>query len=326
LALIQDKYDLEQLRMMAKVSHLYHERGMVQAEISQTLGLSQTRVSRLLSAAAEANIIRTVVVPPIGLNTEIEDQIEKKFGMLEVHVVDTVGGTDGESAETLGRTLGNIFTILPLKDKVIGLTSWSRSMRKFIGSLNRFPHAKAEAVVELVGGVGEPALQHEANSATARLATVIDAEAKFLRVPGVVSSIEMKDAILQSDPHARVTLEAMDNMDIALVGIGNCAFRSGRVSEGNFFSQEQFDLAKSKGAVGEVNLRFIDKDGKPIKSELDDLVIGISLEQLSKVERRIAVSSGADKHEITLAAMRGGWINVLITDEETAEYLLSQSA
>ena len=73
-------------------------------------------------------------------------------------------------------------------------------------------------------------------------------------------------------------------------------------------------------------MRFIDKDGKPIKSELDDLVIGISLEQLSKVERRIAVSSGADKHEITLAAMRGGWINVLITDEETAEYLLSQSA
>ena len=321
-----EKYDLDQLRMMTKVSHLYHNRGMVQSEISQTLGLSQARVSRLLSAAAEANIIRTVVVPPVGLNSDIEDMIEKKFGLLEVHVVDTVGGTDSERAETLGRAIGNIFSILPLKDKVIGLTSWSRSMRKFVEGLNRFPHAKAASVVELVGGVGEPTLQHEANNATARLASVIDAEPLFLRVPGVVPSIEMKEAILQSDPHARVTLEAMNNIDIALVGIGNCAFRSGRVSEGNFFSQEQFDLAKSKGAVGEVNLRFIDKDGKPVESEMDDLVIGIRLDQLAKADRRIAVAGGVDKHEVTLAAIRGGWINVLVTDEETAEWLLAQDA
>lgn len=321
----QDKYDLDQLRMMTKVSHLYHNRGMVQSDISKTLGLSQARVSRLLSAAAEASIIRTVVVPPIGLNIDIEDQLEKKFGLLEVHVVDTVGGTDGERAETLGRALGNIFTILPLKDKVIGLTSWSRSMRKFVDSLNRFPHAKAQSVVELVGGVGEPTLQHEANSATARLAAVIDAEPLFLRVPGVVPSIETKESLLKSDSHARVALEAMNNLDIALVGLGNCAFRSGRVADGNFFSQKQFDLAKSKGAVGEVNLRFIDKNGKPIKSELDDLVIGISLDQLSKAERRIAVAGGPDKHEVTLAAIRGGWVNVLITDEETAEFLISQS-
>ena len=320
-----DKYDLDQLRMMTKVSHLYHERGMVQSEISRTLGLSQARVSRLLTAAEEANIIRTVVVAPAGLNSDIEDQIEKKFGLLEVHVVDTVDGTDSENAEALGRVLGNIFTILPLKDKVVGLQAWSRSMRKFVDSLGRFPHAKAKSVVELVGGVGEPALQHEANSTTARLASIVDAEALFLRVPGVVPSLEMRNAILKNDSHARVSMEAMDRLDIALIGVGTCAFRSSRVAFGNFFTQEQFDLAKSKGAVGEINLRFVDAYGKPIESELDDLVIGITLEQLSKVDRRIAVSSGEDKHEITLAAIRGGYINVLITDEKTAEYLLKQN-
>lgn len=322
----QDKYNLSQLRMMTKVSHLYHERGMVQSEISRTLGLSQARVSRLLTSAAEANIIRTVVVAPDGLNSYLEDQIEKKYGLLEVHVVDTVDGTDTENAEALGMVLGNIFTILPLKGKVVGLQAWSRSMRKFVDSLGSFPHAKAKAVVELVGGVGEPGLQHEANSTTARLASIVDAEALFLRVPGVVTSLEMRDAILENDPHARSSLEAMDNLDIALVGVGTCSFRSGRISLGNFFTQDQFDLAESKGAVGEINLRFIDANGKPIESELNDLVIGITLEQLSKVERRIAVASGADKHEVTLAAIKGGWINVLITDEETAEYLISQGA
>jgi len=84
-------------------------------------------------------------------------------------------------------------------------------------------------------------------------------------------------------------------------------------------------MAKRKGAVGEVNLRFIDANGKPIDSELNDLVIGITLEQLSKAERRIGVSAGIEKHEPTLAAIRGGWINVLVTDEETAEFLLDSS-
>ncbi len=319
-----EQYDLDQLRMMTKVSHLYHNRGMVQSEIAQTLGLSQARVSRLLSAAEEANIVRTVVVPPIGLNSEVEEALEQKFGLLQVHVVDTVGGTDSERAETLGRALANVFELLPLKDKVIGLTSWSRSMRRFVAALNRFPHAKADSVVEMVGGVGEPALQHEATTATERLASFIDATPMFLRVPGVVPSVEVKDAILQSDSHARATLEALNRIDIALVGIGNCAFRSGRVAEGNFFTQEQFDLAIKKGAVGEVNLRFIDANGKPVDSELDDLVVGITLDQLSKAERRIGVCGGAEKHEPTLAAIRGGWINVLVTDEETAEFLLAQ--
>ncbi len=317
-------HNIDQLRMMTKVAHLYHNRGMVQSEISATLGISQARVSRLLSAAVEAQIVRTVVVPPIGLNSTLEEALEEKFGLLEVHVVDAVGETDGERSETLGRALANIFELLPLKDKTIGFTSWSRSMRKFVDSLARFPHAKAKAVVELVGGIGEPGLQHEATTATERLAGLIDAQPMFLRVPGVVATTDVKRAILDSDGHARATLAAMDELDIALVGIGNLSFRSERVAEGNFFTQSQFDMVKGKGAVGEVDLRFVDENGKPVASKLDDLVIGVTLEQLKKAERRIGVAGGESKHLPALAAIRGGWVNVLVTDVETAEFLLAQ--
>jgi DNA-binding transcriptional regulator LsrR (DeoR family) len=320
-----EAHNIEQLRMMTKVSHLYHNRGLVQSEIAQLLGLSQARVSRLLTAAEEANIIRTVVVPPMGLNSELEEAIEKKYGLLQVHVVDATGETDSQRADTLARALATVFELLPLNDKVIGFTSWSRSMRRFVDALNKFPHAKAKSVVELVGGIGEPGLQHEATTATERLANLIDAQPMFLRVPGVVATTDIKRAILEGDSHARATLAAMDELDIALVGIGNLAFRSERVSGGNFFSQSQFDMIKGKGAVGEVDLRFIDAKGKPIASKLDELVVGVNLEQLKRAERRIGVSGGADKHEVTLAALRGGWVNVLVTDLETAEFLLAQA-
>ena len=318
---LEDK-NLDHLRMMTKVSHLYHTRGMVQTEIARKLGISQARVSRLLSAAEDAKIVRTIVVPPVGLNTEIEERVERTFGMIEVHVIDASGESDTERTETLGHALATVFQVVPLGDKVIGFTSWSRSMRHFVEALSDFPHSRARSVVEMLGGVGQPGIQHQAASATERLATHTGAQSLFLRVPGVVRTPEVREAILGSDLHARWALETLDELDIALVGIGNATIVPPLVGGENFFTQEQFDYARSLGAVGEINLRFMDANGIPIRSVLDSLVIGVKLEQLRRAERRIGVSGGASKHEALLAAVRGGWINVLITDQESAEYLL----
>jgi len=74
--------------------------------------------------------------------------------------------------------------------------------------------------------------------------------------------------------------------------------------------------------VGQVNLRFIDKDGKPVATKLDDRIIGITLKQLKQAETRIGVAGGASKYQAIRAALRGGWINTLATDVDTAKWLL----
>ena len=83
----EDQYEnVESLRMMTKVSHLYHSKSMVQTDIAKKLGLSQARVSRLLSSAEERGIVRRIVVPPAGLFSELERQIEEKFGICGAEV------------------------------------------------------------------------------------------------------------------------------------------------------------------------------------------------------------------------------------------------
>lgn len=318
----QDRNDPDGLRMMTKVSHLYHNRGLVQTEIARALGLSQARVSRLLSAAEEAGIVRTIVVPPPGLNADLEQRLEHAFGLLEAHVVDAVNESERERTVTLGRALAPIFQVAPIDGRVIGFTSWSRSLRNFVANLEPFPRAKARSIVEMLGGVGQPAIQHEATVATERLAQLTDAEALFLRVPGVVPTSDLRAAIIENDPHARRALTSLDELDVALVGIGNATIVPPLVGGDNFFTQEQFDHVRALGAVGEINLRFMDADGNPVRSELDDLVIGVDLAQIRRAQRRIGISGGQSKHAAVLAAVRGGWINVLITDEETARFLL----
>jgi DNA-binding transcriptional regulator LsrR (DeoR family) len=122
-----------------------------------------------------------------------------------------------------------------------------------------------------------------------------------------------------------LALETLNEVDIALVGIG-AATPSSHLTQGvNFFSDEQFARARELGAVGEINLRFLDKDGNPVRSELDDVIIGVELEQLRRAERRIGVSVGSRKHPAVLAALRGGWVNVLVTDIDTATFLLEKA-
>ncbi|MGO8077463.1 sugar-binding domain-containing protein, partial [Rhizobium leguminosarum] len=60
--------------------------------------------------------------------------------------------------------------------------------------------------------------------------------------------------------------------------------------------------------------RFIDGKGRPVAGPLDDHTIGISLDMLKKIGLRIAVAGVFDKVPAILAALRGGYVNVLITD------------
>lgn len=314
--------NIESLRMMTKVSHLYHSKGLVQTDIAKKLNLSQARVSRLLSAAEDNGIVRRIVFPPAGLFSDVERQLEEKFGLQQVHVVDAVGENEEELTESLGMALASVFHLMPIENRAIGFTSWSRSLRSFVYSLAPFPRVSANKIVELLGGVGQPALQHLATTATESLAKLTNSEPVFLRVPGVVSSPIMKQALLEGDIHARQAISEFAELDIALVGVGS-AESSPHISEqSNFFTADQFKQARKAGAVGEINLRFINEDGEPVITELDELVIGISLEQLRKVDLKIGVSGGTSKRQATLAVARGKWVDVLVTDTETAKFLL----
>ena len=90
-----------QLRLITKVARMYHERGVRQVDIADTLHISQARVSRLLKRAAELGIVRTVVAVAPGVHTEIEEALEERYGLSEALVVD-VEGTDNEIIAGLG--------------------------------------------------------------------------------------------------------------------------------------------------------------------------------------------------------------------------------
>ena len=321
-----ERNDLQQLRMMTKVAWLYHHGHLRQREIADRLAISQSRVSRLLDMAMAAGVVRTTVVAPDGLHAEVEEALEKRYGLLEAHVFDVAAGVEEDEQDlvgSLGLSVAHWLQAHPFDAEVIGFTSWSRSLRATVAALPRL-RSNVRFVVELLGDVGRTTLQHEAAQATRDLAKLTGAEPRFLRTPGVVLNPELRATLLAHDSDARESLELLDHMQLALVGIGTCEVDPPLAAGENFFTDEQFNRARQLGAVGQVNLRFIAADGSPVVSELDDLVVGVTLDQLRRADRVLAVAGGIKKYAAIRASLLGGWVNALVTDLATAERLAAE--
>src|SRR5262249_52948885 len=95
-------------------------------------------------------------------------------------------------------------------------------------------------------------------------------------------------------------------------------------TSGNVFSPDERAELSRLGAIGDICFRYYDAEGAPVKSPLMQRVIGIEPASLRKAHRVVGVAGGRRKLRAILAALRGGWINVLITDQRTAASLLGE--
>lgn len=127
-----------------------------------------------------------------------------------------------------------------------------------------------------------------------------------------------------SDQYVREAMEALGDLTLALVGIGALEPSTLLQSSGNIFSEKELKALGRKGAVGDICLRFFDADGLPVVSALDDRVIGMDLEQLRKPRRAVGLAGGPRKYAAIQGALRGRFVNVLITDRFTAERLAAE--
>ena len=169
--------DPEQQRLVTKVALLYHHSGLKQTEISKRVGISQPQVSRLLEQAQAMRIVRTTVVVPEGLHAQLESELESKYQLEDVHVAEVADPEDEASLlRDLGSALANQLPSLLTGARTVGFTSWSRTLRAAIDDLLPVADSGVERVVEMLGDVGEPVLQHEAAQATASLASMLGAE------------------------------------------------------------------------------------------------------------------------------------------------------
>ncbi|MBY5750557.1 MarR family transcriptional regulator [Rhizobium leguminosarum bv. viciae] len=313
---------LNELRLISRVAQMYHMEGRRQAEIAQHLRLSQATVSRMLKRAEAEDIVRTSVIPPAGTYSELEGALREKYDLPEAIVVECTEDRDGAIMARIGEAAAHLLEVTLAPGEIIGVSSWSQTIFKMVENIHPQKSAQAKYVVQTLGGMGDPSVQTHATQLTTRLARLTGAEPKLLPVQGVTSSREAK-LLMQADPFVRETMDLFGSITLAIVGIGAVEPSELLARSGNIFSSRELSDLAEAGAVGDISLRFFDKNGKPVKTPLDDRVIGLPLEDLERVDRVIALAGGSKKTDAIAGALRVRVIDMLVTDKFTAQRLIS---
>jgi DNA-binding transcriptional regulator LsrR (DeoR family) len=190
-----------------------------------------------------------------------------------------------------------------------------------VDQLHPTNRAEGGLVVQMLGGSGPPELQSQATRLVDQLSRLIGATPMFLPVPGVAGSTKTRD-ILMNEAYVKETFDTFPTLDVAIVGIGALKPSALLESSGNSFTVSELETLRSEGAVGDVCLRYFDEEGQLIRSDLLNRVIGIDLPVLKRVNKIIGIAGGPSKFRAIKAAVTGKLINVLITDQKTAQKLV----
>lgn len=308
---------IDEQRLIARISRMYYEWDMRQSQIAKQLGLSQATISRLLKRSKKEGIVRISINIPQGIYTELEETLVKKYSLQDAIVVDCLEDNETMIQRELGAAAAYYLESIISPHEVIGISSWSATLLSLVDALPPLKRRHDVKVVQILGGVGNPSVEAHATRLTSRMAELVKGEAVYLPVSGVLASEAARD-ILMADEVAQQAIRLFDKVTIALVGIGAINPSPLLAQSGNIFSPEEYSLLRKVNAVGDILERFFDQNGKLVETGLEKRVISMSLEQLSKVNRAIGVAGGSRKFDALLGALRGHWINILITDHYNA--------
>ena len=312
---------INEIRLMVKIAEMYHEQDLRQKEIADLLGMHQTTVSRFLRRAREEKIARMTIAMPPGIFASLEKEIEGRFGLKQVVVVDTQRDEE-QTIRELGTAAAFLVETTVRPGAVIGISSWSRSLFAMVEAMHSTNCGRGGKVVQMMGGVGTSDTYQYATQLVLKFANLIGAEPILLQAPGIVGS-EQTQRVLCRDVTIRQTLDLYWQISFAIVGIGSMEPTPLLARSRNAFSLKDRREIQRRGAVGDICLRFYDRNGQLVKSGQNRRVIGITLDTLLQVGQVVGVASGLIKVPAILGALRSHRLHVLITDRVTAEKILA---
>lgn len=314
--------DEQREHLMVRTAKLYYELERTQSEIATELGLTRWQVKRLLTEARELGVVRIEITPRTRRRTNLEVMLQQAYGLHDAIVVPTGESPDNALLiESVAQAAANYLVGLNPKPELLGV-SWGRTMSAVARRLpaNWSPGLH---VVLLNGAVNLRFAASQTSAVAEEIAKSANGTATLLPVPAIVGKSSTRKA-LEEDPIVERVLDLAEQAEVVCFSMGPITNESVLFASGYL---EESDLARLKaaGAVGDILGRFVDAQGMIVDAILDDRTVGLRIDRLRTKQRSIGVVGGADKTHIALAALKGGYLSVIITDETIARFALEKS-
>lgn len=295
---------------------LYYEDGRTQGEVADIMGISRATVNTYLADARSRGIVNISLEPARLSSLHLAQELKRHFGLGDCLVVPSDDGARS-LIDRLGAAGGQALSRIVKSGDTIAV-AWGRTVLAI--AEQTVSNVQDVTVVQATGGT-RANFAYTPELCAAAMATAINGRLVNITAPALVKSRETYSIIMQ-EPLIADQFQVLQAANKIIFGISSLRPNS-TIHTSGFFESVSIQEYLSKSAVGVVAGRFLDGQGMPVNGPLDERTIGIDLDTLKAIDVRIAVAGGYDKVPAILAALRGGYVTVLITDAATGAAILS---
>lgn len=306
-----NKLDYEHF-LMVKTAWYYYIENYTQQAIAQLLGVSRGKIIALLARARQTGLIQFNLRQDSAQRMALERAVISRFRLKDAFIV-PAASTLADCRESAAQAAA-MYILHRAEPGAYINVGYGVTTSRVIHHLA----AAAEEPLNLVSLTGGANYYLPTSHPT----SAFNAKLYLTPAPLVLSTKALRDALFQ-EPAVREIQRMRPLSAMSVVGVGNMADDATSIKNG-ILTKQDFTLLKMQGAVGDILSHFLDKNGAPVAPWLEQRLVSASLETLRSLENVICVAADPAKAEAILAALRGGYLDVLITDEDTAAALLEK--
>lgn len=307
----------EHRQLLIDASVMYYLEGKNQSEIAKRLFVSRPKVSRLLKKAREEKIVEITINYDGHTFDKLRNQFRHEFKIEDILIAKTLS-TEEETIEEVGRVAARKLELALKNDMILGI-SWGRNVRMTAANLTS-QQLTGIKLVELFGAISYNQDPGDMLSIGRLLSDKVNGQLYPLPSPIFIREESARQAVVNT-PIVRHSLQMIKNCDLIISGIGEASPLSNVTLWKNYVSDSVKRDILAEDGVGFICAHFFDSQGRFLDLPINKGVIGIDIGTLKR-KKTMVVAGGVQKAKAILGALRGGYIDILVTDEMTINKVL----
>lgn len=307
-------------RLLVRIAEMYYQEDKNQSQISKELNIHRSTISRLLKRSRNEGIVTISINYDKAGTYDLEKQLQEKYDLKKAIIVPAAPDLNRtQKDKLLANGVGEYLTEILVDDMIIGF-SWGETMAAIPEGLDSYSVKNITCIPMIGGPSGRLISDYHVNTISYEASKKLNGRALLIDSPAFPETIALKKALMENEFNQEL-IDYWRKLDIAILGIGSPNLKASE-SWKQFYGEDVLAYLEGKKVIGDVVSRFYNAEGQHIENELDDRLIGIDISDLKRTPYRIGIASMVDKAPAIASALKGEYINVLVTTEETAKKVL----
>lgn len=302
----------DDLSLLYTIAKYYYLEDYSQSDIAKILNISRPQISRLLKRARELEIVKIEISMHNNLQDENKsEKIKKYLGLKDILIVE-----NSNDNKLLYVKSSEYLSALIEKSKKIGI-GWNETLYNISIELKYNDSDKQKVFYPLIGNLGNnnnPYLQ--ITTIVDRFAEKFNSKAYFNNYPALIEKKSINNNDLEKLEEFK---KFWSDLDVAIVGLSSI-----RESYQSYISDiPKVDKLNIDEIEGIILGSFFMNNGETFNYPDKYYINSIMLSELKNIKDIVCIVSGVKKIDIIKFAAMKKYFNILITDESTADSIIS---